>query len=89
MQHYLNDEAVAACPPSAAYRFRKFTRRNRAAIVAATLVTAALLVAVGGIMAGVGWAARDRAAQRVAAELEKSERQQRIATRVETLLASS
>ena len=31
VQHYLNDEAVVACPPSAAYRFKKFARRNRAA----------------------------------------------------------
>ena len=32
VQHYLNDEAVAACPPSAAYRFRKFVQaeQNRA-----------------------------------------------------------
>ena len=24
VQHYLNDEAVVACPPSTAYRFKKF-----------------------------------------------------------------
>src|SRR5262245_37176302 len=29
LQRYLNDEPVVACPPSAAYRFRKFVRRNR------------------------------------------------------------
>ena len=27
VQRYLNDEPVAACPPSAGYRFRKFARR--------------------------------------------------------------
>ena len=35
IQRYLNDEAVQACPPSAMYRFRKFARRNRAALIVA------------------------------------------------------
>jgi serine/threonine protein kinase/tetratricopeptide (TPR) repeat protein len=43
VQHYLHDEPVQACPPSAAYRFRKFARRNRVALTIATVVTAALL----------------------------------------------
>ena len=29
VQRYLNDEAVVACPPSKAYQFRKFIRRNK------------------------------------------------------------
>src|SRR5262249_48629347 len=29
LQRYLHDEPVLACPPSAAYRFRKLARRNR------------------------------------------------------------
>ena len=29
VQRYLNDEPVEACPPSAGYRLRKFSRRNR------------------------------------------------------------
>src|SRR5262249_30354973 len=29
---YLSDEPVEACPPSSAYRFRKFARRNRGAL---------------------------------------------------------
>src|SRR6202035_3736987 len=33
IQHYLNDEAVVACPPSALYRFRKLLRRNRATVL--------------------------------------------------------
>ena len=35
VQRYLNDEPVQACPPSAWYRFRKFARRNRRAVVTA------------------------------------------------------
>ena len=33
VQRYLDDEPVQACPPSAGYRFRKFARRNKAALV--------------------------------------------------------
>src|SRR5438105_4777293 len=51
VQHYLADEPVQACPPSAAYRFRKFARRNKRPVLAATLV---VLVLVGGII-GTTW----------------------------------
>ena len=37
------DEPVEACPPTAIYRFRKFARRNRGPVLAATLVLLALL----------------------------------------------
>jgi serine/threonine protein kinase/tetratricopeptide (TPR) repeat protein len=43
VQRYLDDEPVQACPPSAMYRFRKFARRNKAALVTAGLVVLALL----------------------------------------------
>src|SRR5438552_16141121 len=36
VQRYLSDEAVQACPPSTWYRFRKFARRNKAALAAST-----------------------------------------------------
>jgi serine/threonine protein kinase/tetratricopeptide (TPR) repeat protein len=45
LQRYLHDEPVLACPPSAVYRFRKFARRHRAALLTAGLVT---VVLVGG-----------------------------------------
>src|SRR5438270_500132 len=35
---YLADEPVQACPPSASYRFRKFARRNKGPMLAASLV---------------------------------------------------
>src|SRR4029079_10251638 len=53
---YLNDEAVQACPPSAWYRFCKFSRRNRGRLTVAALLGLALLTAIGGI----GWSVRDR-----------------------------
>ena len=51
MQRYLDDEPVQACPPSAWYRFRKFARRNRRAVVTASAVALAVLVAVAGLAA--------------------------------------
>ncbi|MEX0612024.1 MAG: protein kinase [Pirellulales bacterium] len=46
IERYLGDEPVQACPPSAAYRLQKFARRNRAVLVSAGLVAAALVVGV-------------------------------------------
>jgi len=43
IQRYLTDEPVQACPPSAGYRFRKFARRNRSALLTACAVSAALV----------------------------------------------
>ncbi len=43
VQRYLADESVMACPPSTAYRLRKFTRRNKAALVTLSLVALSLV----------------------------------------------
>ena len=51
VQRYLADEPVQACPPSAGYRLRKFVRRNKGPVLAASLVVLAL---VGGII-GTTW----------------------------------
>ena len=40
IEHYLHDQPVLAGPPSAAYRFRKFARRNKR--ILATLALLAL-----------------------------------------------
>ncbi len=42
--HYLSDEPVVACPPSAAYKFRKFARRNMVVLTTAAIVITALLL---------------------------------------------
>ena len=47
IQLYLADEAVEASPPSTAYRFKKFLRRNRGPVVAASLI---VLLLAGGIV---------------------------------------
>ncbi|MCI0704413.1 MAG: serine/threonine-protein kinase, partial [Planctomycetia bacterium] len=45
VRRFLNDEPVQACPPSAIYRFRKFARRNKAALIAVGLLATVLVVA--------------------------------------------
>src|SRR5262249_54267812 len=47
IQRYLNDEQVRACPPSMGYKLKKFARRNKAGLAMATLITVALVMAVG------------------------------------------
>src|SRR5436309_426768 len=51
VQRYLRDEPVEACPPSLRYRLRKFVRRNKGPVLAASLV---LLALVAGII-GTTW----------------------------------
>src|SRR5262249_15462799 len=48
VQRYLADEPVLACPPSVGYRLRKFVRRNRGPVLAASLLGLALLVGIVG-----------------------------------------
>jgi serine/threonine protein kinase/tetratricopeptide (TPR) repeat protein len=68
VQRYLDDKAVQACPPSMAYRFRKFARRNKAGLGMAIVIAVALLLVVGAL----GWLACDYAARRAAIDGEVS-----------------
>jgi eukaryotic-like serine/threonine-protein kinase len=43
VQRYLDDEPVHACPPTAGYRFRKFTRRNKRVLAMVGLLILALV----------------------------------------------
>jgi serine/threonine protein kinase/tetratricopeptide (TPR) repeat protein len=45
IEHYLRDEPVLACPPSAWYRFRKFGRKHRTALRIAGAFVALLVLA--------------------------------------------
>jgi serine/threonine protein kinase len=47
VQRYLADEAIEACPPSRAYRFRKFARKNRRLLAMAATIAVVLLAATG------------------------------------------
>jgi serine/threonine protein kinase/tetratricopeptide (TPR) repeat protein len=65
IRRYLADEQVLACPPSAAYRLRKFVRRHRAGLVTTTALLLVLLPAGGG----VGWVLWERVAQQAARQV--------------------
>jgi WD40 repeat protein/serine/threonine protein kinase len=54
VQCYLHDEPVQACPPSAVYRFRKFARRNKAALMTAAAIIITVLMA-GTVSSGLIW----------------------------------
>lgn len=46
VQRHLAGEAVFAAPPSAGYRLKKFLRKNRGPVVAASLLSAALVAGI-------------------------------------------
>jgi WD40 repeat protein/serine/threonine protein kinase len=46
VQRYLADEPVQACPPSPSYRFSKFARRHSRALMTASVLTVAVVLAV-------------------------------------------
>jgi len=72
LQRHLRHEPVAAGPPSAAYRVRKFARRNRALVSGAAAV---LLVSIIGTIVSVAFAIGE-AQQRALAEQRATETQQ-------------
>jgi serine/threonine protein kinase/WD40 repeat protein/Tfp pilus assembly protein PilF len=80
VQRYLHDESVLACPPSAAYRFGKFARRNRGALATGTLVAGVLFL---GTVVSVWLAARAIEAEGLAANRLDTETQARQTAVVE------
>ncbi len=60
IERYLTDEPVQACPPSAAYRFRKFARRNKVALLVASSAFAMLLLLATGLAVSNRWIAAER-----------------------------
>ncbi len=70
VRRYLADEAVEACPPSVAYRVRKFSRRHRLGLGLAAGVLAVLLLLSGGL----GWVVNDRTgrAERTTVEIQSA-----------------
>jgi serine/threonine protein kinase len=69
VQHYLADEQVQACPPSAWYRFRKFVRRNKRGVSAGSL---SLLALVAGVI-GTTWGLIQAEEQRLVVEGQRNE----------------
>jgi hypothetical protein len=71
VQRYLNDEPVQACPPTAAYRFRKFARRNKGALAIAS--TAVLVVLLGFVGLAASHLLVTREKERVLREKERGD----------------
>jgi serine/threonine protein kinase/tetratricopeptide (TPR) repeat protein len=61
VQHFLRDEPVEACPPSAGYRMRKFVRRHRGALA----IAAGLLLVCTSVVGSIGLGVRDRMMSRI------------------------
>jgi len=74
IEYFLHDEPVLACPPSAWYRFRKFSRRRKAALRIASAAALVVLLAVGG----VGWVLWDQAARRTELSERMAETEQTV-----------
>jgi eukaryotic-like serine/threonine-protein kinase len=85
LQRYLADEPVAACPPSAGYRFRKLVRRNKGPVLAASLVFLALVGGIVGTSIGYFQAeqARSDAAKRAEGELKAKQSAEKRLAQVE------
>src|SRR5262249_34181503 len=81
VQRYLTDEPVLACPPSVAYRLRKFARGTPGGLTVAALVLF-FLVLLGG---GIGWAVRDREAREAEAARQQAERRAKVAGEVDSI----
>src|SRR5262249_50920290 len=60
VQHYLSDEPVVACPPSAGYRVREFVRRNKGPVLTAGFVLLTLVAGIIGTTLGLIEAGRHR-----------------------------
>jgi eukaryotic-like serine/threonine-protein kinase len=70
VQRYLAGDAVEASPPGRRYRFGKFVRRNRGAVVAAGLLFVSLVAGLAGTTWGLLRAERARAAEAERADAE-------------------
>jgi tetratricopeptide (TPR) repeat protein len=81
---HLNNEPVTARPPSAAYRFQKLVRRNKAAAIASAAIVSALVLGLGLAVAAL---VRERAARQ--RELAQTVRADTVATFIDGLLSDA
>jgi hypothetical protein len=72
LDRFLSDRPIQARPPSIVYRARKYARRNRTIVIAATAVFGSLVVGLGVALAGYRRAvAQQRATQAARAQAEE------------------
>ncbi len=68
IRRYLKDKPTFASPPSTSYRINKFVKRNRSAVIAAGLLTTAVLLGITGTTIGMVRAQRAQKEASVEAE---------------------
>ena len=83
IQRYLADEVVEARPPSRGYRLKKFVKRNKIQVIAASLVLSALLVGILGTTIGLFEAQKQERLAVAAAMAEKAAKLDAVARRQE------
>ncbi len=90
VNRYLAGEAVLAHPPSTAYRVKKFVRRHKGQVIAASLILFALLAGIAGTTVGLfeakkqeGIARTEAKAKDDALQAEAEERKNADAAKVE------
>ncbi|MBX3399647.1 MAG: protein kinase [Gemmataceae bacterium] len=81
IERFLNHEPVQAGPPSATYRLRKFVRRNRSQVFAASLVFLALVAGVVGTTLGLIRAETARAGEEKQRQKAEESRDEALAER--------
>ncbi len=72
IERYLADEVVEARPPSRSYRLKKFVKRNKIQVIAASLILLTLLAGITGTSWGMWEANRARVAERERADGERN-----------------
>jgi serine/threonine protein kinase len=78
IRRHLADEPVSASPPSTSYRVKKFIRRNRAGVIAASVIAVTLLLGVAGTTGGMLWALAERKEAVAAREAETEAKQEAV-----------
>ncbi|HEV3200478.1 MAG TPA: tetratricopeptide repeat protein, partial [Bryobacteraceae bacterium] len=83
IEHYLNDEPVQACPPSALYRFRKLARRNKRAFIVASAAALVVVLALVGLSVSNILIRQEQA--RTREEQERTDKAQKLAQKAQIL----
>ena len=86
IKRYLGNEAVLACPPSAAYVFQKLVRRHRLAFAAGTAVAASLVI---GLSVSTWLFFKEKAAAERAVKAEQQAKADAIRARDAEMLAKT
>jgi hypothetical protein len=85
---YLADEPVLASPPSAAYRMKKFVRRNKGPVAAAVGLLLALSAGVVGTSVGLVRAENARQAEAEQRQIAQTKEQEALAEKAKALEAA-